>query len=89
MTENEIFLGGDRKHILEGQFSSWDAQIEDNWKKVGSYFFKMKLWNQIDRMGNSVDKHEKSKALSAILPGDVSYKEERDFYILEPLLRHD
>lgn len=40
-------------------------------------------------MGNSVDKHEKSKVLSAVLPGDGSQKEERDFYILEPLLRHD
>lgn len=29
-----------------------DALIEDNWKKAGSYSFKMMLWNQIDKMGN-------------------------------------
>lgn len=54
------------------KFYSQDALIADNWKKAGSYSFKMRLWNQIDKMGNCVNKHEKSKVLSAGLTEDIS-----------------
>lgn len=71
-----FFFFCDGKHVLEKEekkkFYSQDALIADNWKKAGSYSFKMRLWNQIDKMGNCVNKHEKSKVLSAGLTEDIS-----------------